>query len=57
MKYIIWSIRSAFCKHEWEYDEKHSEIFDGYGDVTKQGLKVSATCKKCGWHRVYWKHH
>ncbi len=57
MRYIIWTIRSAFCKHDWDYDEQFSKVCDVYDNTTKQGVRVSATCKKCGWHRNYWKHH
>mgnify|MGYP003490117721 CR=1 FL=1 len=26
-----------------------------YDEIIKQGMKVSRTCKKCGWHKSYWK--
>lgn len=46
----MWYIRSAFCSHEWEYEEKQVET------DTKNGQKVFARCKECGWHRKYWKY-
>lgn len=55
MRYLIWVIKSAFCNHDWHYEEKFSKIVDSEGDIYRQGEKVSATCKKCGWHRTYWK--
>lgn len=56
MKYFVWSIMSAFCKHDWKHEEEFFQQYDGYGGITKQGNKVSATCRKCGWHRSYWKY-
>lgn len=56
MRYIVWTIISSICKHSWEYEEVDAEQNNIYGIKTKEGIKVSATCKKCGWHRKYWKH-
>lgn len=55
MTYIFWAIRSAFCKHDFEYDETHSSNTDAHGRKIREGMRVSATCSKCGWHRKYWK--
>jgi hypothetical protein len=65
MRWLINYIRSCFCKHEWEY-ETFDEIkvdrppYGMYcvGDAAIPhkiivGQTVSATCKKCGWHRSY----
>lgn len=55
MRTIINYLRSLWCTHEFEYDEIHYQTF-GYNDeIIKQGMKVSRTCKKCGWHKSYWK--
>lgn len=54
MTYIINYIRRMFCKHEFQYDEKHSTHYID-DKITRQGTKVSRTCKKCGWHKSYWK--
>lgn len=54
MRYIIWWFRSLFCNHNWKFEEsdyeKHENDF-----LVRAGTIVSATCKKCGWHRSYWK--
>lgn len=50
MRYLMWVLTSMFCKHDWEREE----IFCHAN--ARQGLKVSATCKECGWHRSYWKY-
>lgn len=50
MRHLIWYLRSAFCKHEWEYDQTNWVPF-GNGKV--ENVLMSATCKKCGWHRKY----
>jgi RNase P subunit RPR2 len=58
MRWLIWWLRSWFCKHKWELEEvKYMEYGEYLGEtfVNKEGTKVSATCKECGWHRSYWK--
>lgn len=56
MRWLVSYIRSVFCKHDWEKMESHcSTKSDFIFERRKQGLRVSATCKKCGWHRSYWK--
>ena len=52
MKHLIWYIRSMFCKHEWDYEEKFYKSSSLLGKH-KTGYVVSATCKNCGWHRSY----
>lgn len=49
MRHLIWYLRSAFCKHEWEREEKFAN------GAYKDDYRVSTTCNKCGWHRSYWK--
>lgn len=50
MRYIIWYIRSSFCKHDFKLEESFAK------GVYKSGDRVSATCKECNWHRSYWKY-
>jgi hypothetical protein len=57
MKWLIWTIRSAFCKHDWDFDEQPKKLHDGDPkNVIRNGIHVSMLCKKCGWHRSFWKH-
>jgi RNase P subunit RPR2 len=54
MSWIVWSIRSWFCKHEWNYEEKEvGTIWADYNNITTYSRRVSATCRSCGWHRRY----
>ena len=56
MTWLIWNIRSWFCKHEWDYDENIYEKYETtFGRIWRNKVKVSATCKCCGYHRSYWK--
>jgi RNase P subunit RPR2 len=52
MRWLVWYIRSAFCKHDWKIEEYPYEKCMG-NEIVETGFKVSATCKKCGWHRRY----
>jgi hypothetical protein len=54
MRSIVNYFRQVFCKHEWEREECKTEWRDGLGSH-KKGLKVSATCVKCCYHKSYWK--
>lgn len=47
MRWLIDTIRSAFCKHDWEVEVLESSML--------HGQKMYETCKKCRWHRTYWK--
>lgn len=51
MRWFVWWLRAVFCRHEWEYEEFAVPRY-GYG---YNSFRVSITCKKCGWHRAYWK--
>jgi RNase P subunit RPR2 len=53
MKWFIWSIRAWFCKHEWEYEESEFSTYHTDYNFTTSRMRVSATCKHCGWHRKY----
>lgn len=59
MTWLIWKIRSWFCKHEFEFNEApctttwHDDF--GYKTDETKGLRVSAICKKCSFNRSFWK--
>ncbi len=56
MRWLINYFRSAFCKHDWEREEMFAKQMDEFGFETGfSSIMVSATCKKCGWHKSYWK--
>lgn len=50
MRWLIWYIRSCFCKHEWE-PIFESRIMDTR-DVVHNCVKVFR-CKKCGYSKRY----
>jgi len=54
---MIWLInyfRCMFCKHEFEKSEKAFTVsFDG--EVIRDSIKISLLCKKCGYHKSFWK--
>lgn len=65
MRWLIWYFRSLICKHEWRLEEQNFQTWRK-PDVTEHILApeirrygerdvtlISATCKKCGWHRSY----
>lgn len=54
MRTIINYIKTLLCKHDWLISE---------GFVTKEkygysaaGIRVSMCCKKCGYHKSFWKY-
>ncbi len=57
MRWLVNYIRSVFCKHDWEREDFIFRVTRNIlGDESgREGARVSATCKKCGWHRSYWK--
>jgi hypothetical protein len=55
MTWLIWWIRSWFCKHNFLYTEAPYKKLDIWGNLLVSATKVSATCGKCGWHRSYLK--
>lgn len=53
MKWLIWTIRSWSCDHEWLYEEGvFKTLYVDYNQTTSK-TRISATCSKCGWHRKY----
>lgn len=53
LRWLIWSIATAFCRHDWEREENIHEVIDWQYVVVGRKTMVSATCTKCGWHRSY----
>lgn len=53
MRFIIEYLRSCFCKHDFIYAEQWYEEKSDWG--TKESIRVSRTCTKCGYHKSYWK--
>jgi len=54
MRILINYFRECFCKHDFEREQ--CKIVENISDVRREGMKVSATCKKCGFHKSYWKY-
>lgn len=55
MRAIINHIRSWFCAHEFTFDETDYKTRGPFGMILRDDVRVSRTCKKCGWHKSYWK--
>lgn len=55
MRKLINYIREMFCKHSFKLEESRHSIVDHRGDLVRRGVKVSATCTTCGYHKSYWK--
>lgn len=53
MRWLAWWFRSALCEHEWSYQEVEEKVSDDDGRIIRMNIRVSATCKTCGWHRKY----
>lgn len=53
MRTLFWWLRSCFCKHDWEYEEIRCSVYRVDQISESDVLRVSMTCKKCGWHRNY----
>lgn len=54
MKWIINYFRECFCKHDWLIDEFEANASTMFG-VEASGTRISMICKKCGYHKGYWK--
>ena len=57
MRWLVNYFRSVICKHDWEREDFIVNTINPltdrfYVDERKQ-IQVSATCKKCGWHKSY----
>mgnify|MGYP000967855646 FL=1 len=49
MRWLVNYLREAFCKHDFEYEEKYMVKGNGYGGVEYSGEVVYKRCKKCGY--------
>lgn len=56
MRTIINYFRSLWCTHDFKYEETQYTKWGYDNEVIRAGPKVSRTCKKCGWHKSYWKY-
>jgi len=54
MRWLIEYIRSLFCKHDFEYENIEASSSSDFH--FREGVKVSRTCRKCGYHKSYWKY-
>lgn len=50
---IIESINDCKCTHDFEYEE--TKLISEFSDIPSN-ISVSATCKKCGYHKTYLKY-
>jgi hypothetical protein len=59
MRWLSSYLQQVFCKHDFEKSEglaRQQENSSMSGDNSfKEGTKVSLLCKKCGYHRSFWK--
>jgi hypothetical protein len=53
MRWLANYLRQCLCRHDFEAEEMWFEHRSPY--MTRTGFKVSQTCKRCGYHRAYWK--
>lgn len=53
MRYLALYLRQCFCRHDFEREEafyRHRGEFQ-----TKDSIRISLLCEKCGYHRSFWK--
>nr|DAN98300.1 MAG TPA: Tat pathway signal sequence domain family protein [Caudoviricetes sp.] len=55
MRWLVNYIRQIFCKHDFVFDEGWAEKTSDSGSFRK-GIKVSCYCKKCSYHKSWWKY-
>lgn len=53
MRWLFNYFRQVFCKHDFDFDESFYEERSDFG--SRRGKKISMICKKCGYHRSFWK--
>ena len=49
MRWLMNYLRQVFCGHHWVTEEVRLQYVHFGGETTR----ISATCSKCGYHRVY----
>lgn len=54
MRWLSNYFRQVFYKHDYQYDEEFCEVKSDFGGQ-RRGIKVSLICKKCGYHKSFWK--
>jgi hypothetical protein len=54
MRRLINYFRESFCKHDFEREEGEAIVNTNMSKTS--GTRISATCKKCGYHKSYWKY-
>lgn len=54
MTRIINYIKQLFCKHIFEFDETDYKSTNMLGGE-RTGKRVSVLCKKCTYHKSFWK--
>lgn len=55
MRWLVNYIRQCFCKHDFQKNEGRYKVTGDYGSL-KEGVKISLLCKKCGYHKSFWKY-
>jgi hypothetical protein len=55
MRTIVNYLRQVFCCHTFVEDEHRVAKTSEWGS-TKEGIRVSLLCSKCGYHRSFWKY-
>jgi len=55
MRTIVNYLRQVFCCHTFVEDEHRVAVTSEWGS-TKEGIRVSLLCSKCGYHRSFWKY-
>jgi hypothetical protein len=55
MRWLINYLRQCFCKHDFNIEEMAYVRIRYGGDEKIKNIVVSQTCKKCGYHKGYYK--
>lgn len=54
MRWLSHYLRQCFCIHD--FDRKEANAVESWDDGNRQsGVRVSLICRKCGYHRAFWK--
>lgn len=54
MRWLMNYLRQTFCKHEFDKTEEFCNYAGEFRD--QSGPKVSLLCRKCGYHRCFWRY-
>lgn len=56
MRWLVWYIKSCFCKHEFKFEENTvATKYFGYETISRN-IMISVTCSKCAYHKSYLKY-